>query len=70
VVDRESIDYTGAVSVSDITRNLSANSGAENVPDSLTSGATQGTSNANLRGLGLGSTRVLVNGRRYRQRRL
>jgi len=64
VVDRESIDYMGAITVADITRNLTANSGAENVPDSFTSGATQGTSNVNLRGLGLGSTLVLVNGRR------
>jgi len=64
VVDRESIDYMGAISVADITRNLTANSGAENVPDSFTSGTSQGTSNVNLRGLGLGSTLVLVNGRR------
>jgi len=64
VVDRDSIDYMGAITVADITRNLTANSGAENVPDSFTSGATQGTSNVNLRGLGLGSTLVLVNGRR------
>ena len=64
VVDRESIDYMGAISVSDITRNLTANSGAENVPDSFNAGSSQGTSNVNLRGLGLGSTLVLVNGRR------
>ena len=64
VIDRESIDQMGAMSISDITRNLTANSGAENVPDSFTSGSAQGTSNVNLRGLGLGSTLVLVNGRR------
>jgi len=64
VVDRGNIDQMGAMSISDITRNLSANSGAENVPDSFTSGSTQGTSNVNLRGLGLGSTLILVNGRR------
>jgi len=64
IVDRSDIDQMGAMSISDITRNLTANSGAENVPDSFTSGATQGTSNVNLRGLGLGSTLVLVNGRR------
>ncbi|MCS5594000.1 MAG: TonB-dependent receptor [Porticoccaceae bacterium] len=64
IVDRDNIDQMGAMSISDITRNLTANSGAENVPDSFTSGATQGTSNVNLRGLGLGSTLVLVNGRR------
>lgn len=64
IVDRSDIDQMGAISISDITRNLTANSGAENVPDSFTSGSTQGTSNVNLRGLGLGSTLVLVNGRR------
>ncbi len=64
VVDRSYIDEMAAVDISDITRNLTVNSGSENVPDSFTSGATQGTSNVNLRGLGLGSTLVLVNGRR------
>lgn len=64
VVDRSYIEELGPVTISDITRNLTVNSGSENVPDSFTSGATQGTSNVNLRGLGLGSTLVLVNGRR------
>ncbi|MFT7128207.1 MAG: iron complex outermembrane receptor protein, partial [Gammaproteobacteria bacterium] len=64
VVDREGIDQMGAITISDITRNLTANSGAENVPDSFGAGQTQGTSNVNLRGLGLGSTLILVNGRR------
>jgi iron complex outermembrane receptor protein len=40
------------------------NSGSENQADSFTSGETQGTSNVNLRGLGLSSTLVLINGRR------
>ncbi|MFT7131106.1 MAG: iron complex outermembrane receptor protein, partial [Gammaproteobacteria bacterium] len=31
VVDREGIDQMGAITISDITRNLTANSGAENV---------------------------------------
>lgn len=64
VVDRNYIDELAPVSIAEITRNLTVNSGSENVPDSFTSGATQGTSNVNLRGLGLGSTLVLVNGRR------
>ncbi len=64
VISRDNIDEMGAMSISDITRNLTVNSGSENVPDSFTSGATQGTSNVNLRGLGLGSTLILVNGRR------
>lgn len=64
VLDRNYIDEMAAVTIADITRNLTVNSGSENVPDSFTAGATQGTSNVNLRGLGLGSTLVLVNGRR------
>ena len=64
VVSRDKIDEMAALTIADITRNLTVNSGAENVPDSFTSGASQGTSNVNLRGLGLGSTLILVNGRR------
>ncbi len=64
VVSRSNIDEMAAMTISDITRNLTVNSGSENVPDSFTSGASQGTSNVNLRGLGLGSTLILVNGRR------
>ena len=62
VVDRSYLDEMAPVTIADITRNLTVNSGSENVPDSFTSGATQGTSNVNLRGLGLGSTLILVNG--------
>ena len=64
IVSRDDIDEMAVLDISDITRNITANSGAEIVPDSFTSGALQGTSNVNLRGLGLGSTLVLVNGRR------
>ena len=64
VIDREEIENIGAVSIADITRNLSVNSGSENASDSFTQGATQGTSNVNLRGLGLSSTLILVDGRR------
>ena len=52
VIDREAIENFGANTVADLVRNLASNSGSENVPDSFTSGATQGTSNINLRGLG------------------
>ena len=64
VIDREAIENFGANTVADLVRNLASNSGSENVPDSFTSGATQGTSNINLRGLGLSSTLVLIDGRR------
>ena len=65
IVDRETIEDIGATSIADITRNLSVNSGSENNSDSFTQGATQGTSNVNLRGLGLSSTLILVDGRRH-----
>ena len=64
VISRDTIELLGATSVADITRNLTVSSGAENNADSFTSGSTQGTSNVNLRGLGLSSTLVLINGRR------
>jgi iron complex outermembrane receptor protein len=64
IITREEIDGLGAFLASDITRNLSINSGSENNTDAFTSGSTQGTSNINLRGLGLSSTLVLVDGRR------
>ncbi len=64
VIDRDAIENFGANTVADLVRNLASNSGSENVPDSFTSGSTQGTSNINLRGLGLSSTLVLIDGRR------
>ena len=64
IILRGEIDGMGAFLASDITRNLSINSGSENNTDAFTSGSTQGTSNVNLRGLGLSSTLVLVDGRR------
>jgi len=64
IILRDEIDGIGAFLASDITRNLSINSGSENNTDAFTSGSTQGTSNINLRGLGLSSTLVLIDGRR------
>ena len=53
IVDRSEIDDLGATSIADITNNIAVNSGSENRSDSFTQGGTQGTSNINLRGLGL-----------------
>lgn len=64
VINNEYISNSGAFTVGELTGKLSVNSGSENQADSFTSGETQGTSNVNLRGLGLSSTLVLVNGRR------
>jgi len=64
VLNSDYIVNSGAVDVGELTSKLSVSSGTENNPDSFTSGETQGTSNINLRGLGLTSTLVLVNGKR------
>ncbi|WP_043320118.1 TonB-dependent siderophore receptor [Microbulbifer sp. HZ11] len=64
VVGREYIDSIGATTVADVMARLPLISGSENQADSFTQGSTQGTSNVNLRGLGLSSTLVLINGRR------
>lgn len=54
----------GAKNIADLTQTLTINTGAENNPDAFTQNATTGTSNINLRGLGVQSTLVLLNGRR------
>ena len=64
VLDSDYIQKQGALTIGELTQKLSISSGAENNPDSFTSGEIQGTSNVNLRGLGLTSTLVLVNGKR------
>jgi len=64
VVGRNDIDNIGANNVADIITKLAINTGSENQGDAFTQNATQGTSNINLRGLGLSSTLVLINGRR------
>ncbi len=64
VLDSDYIQKQGALTIGELTQKLAVSSGTENNPDSFTSGSTQGTSNVNLRGLGLTSTLVLVNGKR------
>ena len=64
VLTADEMQYTGATDVTDMLNVLSVNSGAENRPDTFTSFYSQGTSNVNLRGLGLSSTLVLINGSR------
>ena len=64
VVDSVAIDSIGAKNIADITQTLTINSGAENNPDAFTQNATAGTSNINLRGLGVASTLVMLNSRR------
>ncbi|MFU8815065.1 MAG: TonB-dependent receptor domain-containing protein [Pseudomonadales bacterium] len=63
-IGQEDFAKAGAITVKDIVQNLTYNIGSESIPDTLRSGATTGTESINLRGLGLNSTLVLVNGRR------
>jgi len=62
--DAADIDSVGAKSIADLTQTLTINTGSENNPDAFTQSGTTGTSNINLRGLGVQSTLVLLNGRR------
>ncbi|TNE58981.1 MAG: TonB-dependent receptor [Alphaproteobacteria bacterium] len=63
-IDQEIVDSTGFTTSSEVIRWMPYNTGSENQANALTQGGTPGTSNINLRGLGLGSTLVLINGRR------
>ncbi len=65
VIDRENMDIQGAFTAEDVTRNLTINSGTTTNFNFDTENATiAGMANVNLRGLGLNSTLVLVNGKR------
>ena len=64
IISSGQISDIGAKRIADITRTLTINTGAENNVDAFTQNATEGTSNVNLRGLGVGSTLVLLNGHR------
>ncbi len=63
-VDSGAIADIGAQNIGEITQSLTINSGAQNNPDAFTQGGTTGTSNINLRGLGVASTLILLNGKR------
>ena len=60
-VDKTTFDQTGAIQIQDVFKGLTANAGSELASDVTT---RQGTSQFSLRGLGLGSTLTLINGRR------
>ena len=63
-IGSESISDIGAQNIAEITQTLTINTGAQNNPDAFTQGGTTGTSNINLRGLGVASTLILLNGKR------
>jgi len=64
VLGAETMNQIGASNVADLVQTLTISNGAQNNPDAFTQNATTGTSNFNLRGLGVSSTLVLMNGRR------
>lgn len=61
VITREQIEKSGATTVEEVLKRVSASSA---MVSDTTQGAGYATSNANLRGLGANSTLVLLNGRR------
>ena len=60
----ETLLDSGLRDIRDLVSVLAINAGAENNSDNLTQNYTVGTANINLRGLGVASTLVLLNGRR------
>ena len=63
-VGAEDIRVGATKDLRDLVGALSINNGAENNSDNLTQNFTGGTANINLRGLGVSSTLVLLNGKR------
>ena len=64
VVDATQLNAIGATTIADLVQTLTINNGSQNNPDAFTQNSTTGTANFNLRGLGVASTLVLLNGRR------
>lgn len=64
VIGQEELLAIGAADIADLTNSLTINNGAQNNPDAFTQNLTTGTESINLRGLGLSSTLVLMNGKR------
>ncbi|MCJ9428085.1 TonB-dependent receptor domain-containing protein [Kordiimonas marina] len=64
VIGADQLNNIGASNVADLVQTLTINTGSQNNPDAFTQNGTTGTSNFNLRGLGVASTLVLLNGRR------
>jgi len=63
-VGQGTFENSGAKDIRDVIETLTINTGSQNNADVFTQGNTAGTSNINLRGLGVASTLVLLNGRR------
>ncbi len=67
VITQGDIENLGINQIGDIIQRLTINTGSQNKPDAFTQNFTTGTSNVNLRGLGVSSTLVMINGRRQTQ---
>jgi len=66
-IGREDLTTYGANEIGDVIEDLTINTGSQNNPDAFTQNFSTGTSNINLRGLGVSSSLVLINGRRQTQ---
>ncbi|WP_460989492.1 TonB-dependent receptor domain-containing protein [Sphingobium sp. TomTYG45] len=64
IITDETIAERAITSPSELARLITANSGSEAQVDQLNQPLTAGTAQLNLRNLGLGSTLILINGRR------
>ncbi len=63
--DRDDFESAGSPEITDLVRNLTAVSGVVNTSEQFIEGGTiTGIKNVNIRGLGLGRTLVLINGKR------
>ncbi|WP_374763028.1 TonB-dependent receptor domain-containing protein [Yunchengibacter salinarum] len=64
VTSRNDLEMAGVTRIAEFANNLNINNGAQNNPDATTQNVSTGTSNINLRGLGVASTLVILNGKR------
>jgi len=64
VIGAENMDDIGAFGAVDVVNSLTVNAGAQNNNDGFNQTFSLGTTNINLRGLGVSSTLTLLNGRR------
>jgi iron complex outermembrane receptor protein len=64
VITREEIDRSGVTTVEQLLERIAGNFNGFNAAQTIGNGTSPGLSSANLRGLGHGSTLVLLNGRR------
>jgi iron complex outermembrane receptor protein len=64
IVDREDIERTGRQSIAEVLRNVVSADNQGSIPTAFSAGFASGASGVSLRGLGVNSTLVLLNGRR------